>query len=454
PSPWITAALEVSGTRALDYFARIDPVVRTWNDRYAIVVAERPWLNFSFFFRLMDRWGLPRTFVTEGVGGEPEGPLDGRASLGRMVRHAPRLVALQVKNLRTVLRSRTAVEGFASAVEAARDLRGLFDATVHGLDVALTTNFALNGALTGLERVRRALGIRGRAQVVTERMMREYDALRGLPRGEQAAAFERWLGAYGHRGPLESDPARPRFAELRGTLQSGLEHPAARPEGPSQGERRGPLFALDRRRESFRDDLMRVWARLRERILDLAAQEVEHGRLAAVEDVFLLSGHELNKLEPRGEDLPTRRARLADLSGVALPHTAHREVIEAAARSALDPPSTDPTRLTGHPLGSGRVAGRVVRADDLVALLERDAAADGQLLGPDRVLVAPALEPAWAVVFGRVGAVVTELGGELSHVAILLREGRVPALLNVAGACRQLEDGASITLDLDQGRVV
>ena len=65
-------------------------------------------------------------------------------------------------------------------------------------------------------------------------------------------------------------------------------------------------------------------------------------------------------------------------------------------------------------------------ADDLVSLLAKA----GKLLGPDVILVVPTLEPSWAVIFPRVGGVVAELGGELSHASILLREARRPAIVN------------------------
>jgi pyruvate,water dikinase len=57
------------------------------------------------------------------------------------------------------------------------------------------------------------------------------------------------------------------------------------------------------------------------------------------------------------------------------------------------------------------------------------------------------------VVFGRVGGVVTELGGELSHVAILLREAGVPALLDVRGATARLVEGERVLLEPAQGRL-
>ncbi|MFT5153971.1 MAG: hypothetical protein ACI841_003978, partial [Planctomycetota bacterium] len=57
PSPWLASALELAGADALRYFAEVDPEVGSWNDRYAVLLGGRAWLNFSFFFRLMDHWG-------------------------------------------------------------------------------------------------------------------------------------------------------------------------------------------------------------------------------------------------------------------------------------------------------------------------------------------------------------------------------------------------------------
>ena len=70
PSPWIVSVLSDAGREVLSFFAAVDPEVGKWDETYAVELAERAWMNFSFFFRLMDHWGLPRAFVTEGVGGE------------------------------------------------------------------------------------------------------------------------------------------------------------------------------------------------------------------------------------------------------------------------------------------------------------------------------------------------------------------------------------------------
>lgn len=473
PSPWVLTALERAGSGALGYFARIDSEIARWGEAYAVRAAGRAWLNFSVFFRMMDRWGLPRAFVTEGIGGAQGAESAGGVRIGRLLRHGPRLVGLQLMNLWTVACIPRRLRALERRVQEAHSLAELFRASVAGLELALTTNFALNGALTGWIRVRRGLRIEGRAEVVTERMQAEYEALLGIPAEARGAALDAWLERYGHRGPLESDLARPRFGELRELLAADLDRRmdrgaagAAGPTGSADGAPRRAasrwsawMFWLDRRRESFRDELMRIWARLRARILAAAEAACRAGRLAAPLDVFLLEPEELAALEGAqgvASAVARRRVERQRLARLALPHTADLDAIRASERAAQEPgapaargvsdPAADPL-LRGIGLGQRAVEGRVRLVSDLVELLEREREAGRPLLDRETILVAAALEPAWAVVFGRLGGVVTELGGELSHVAILLREAGVPALLDVRGATAQLSEGERIVLD-------
>jgi phosphoenolpyruvate-protein kinase (PTS system EI component) len=57
------------------------------------------------------------------------------------------------------------------------------------------------------------------------------------------------------------------------------------------------------------------------------------------------------------------------------------------------------------------------------------------------------------VVFPRVGGVVAEIGGELSHASILLREAGRPAIVNCGGIYRQVQTGDRLRLDGALGRV-
>jgi pyruvate,water dikinase len=191
---------------------------------------------------------------------------------------------------------------------------------------------------------------------------------------------------------------------------------------------------------------MRRWQRLREKILAAAADRVAAGDLDAPEDVFWLRGHELREGSLRAA-AAAGRERVARAAALDLPSTASRDEIEAAITSTEQQAEAAGRRIfPGIPLAPAVVEGRAVKADDLLSLLAEAGRSPG-LLGPDAILVVAALEPSWAVVFPRVGGVVAEIGGELSHASILLREARRPALVNCAGIFRAVATGDRLRLD-------
>jgi pyruvate,water dikinase len=57
------------------------------------------------------------------------------------------------------------------------------------------------------------------------------------------------------------------------------------------------------------------------------------------------------------------------------------------------------------------------------------------------------------VLFGRVGALVTDAGGVLSHAAIVAREHNVPAVLGTVHATTRLRSGQLVTVDGTRGVV-
>lgn len=100
--------------------------------------------------------------------------------------------------------------------------------------------------------------------------------------------------------------------------------------------------------------------------------------------------------------------------------------------------------LQGTPGAPGRYTGpvRVVRTDD-----EFDQVRAGE------VLVCPITTPVWSVLFSRVGALVTDAGGALSHAAIVAREHDVPAVLGTVAATTRLRTGDLVTVDGTRGIV-
>jgi pyruvate,water dikinase len=104
----------------------------------------------------------------------------------------------------------------------------------------------------------------------------------------------------------------------------------------------------------------------------------------------------------------------------------------------------DGNELRGQPGSPGIVEGpaRIVRT---VQELEK--------VQPGDVLVCPATSPAWSPVFGRIAATVSDVGGVMSHTAIVCREYGLPAVVGTGNAVARIADGTRIRVDGDTGLV-
>jgi pyruvate,water dikinase len=72
---------------------------------------------------------------------------------------------------------------------------------------------------------------------------------------------------------------------------------------------------------------------------------------------------------------------------------------------------------------------------------------------PGDVLVAPITTPAWTPLFAMASAIVTDIGGPLSHSSIVAREYGLPAVLGTGCATRRIRSGQRITVDGSTGSV-
>jgi len=78
---------------------------------------------------------------------------------------------------------------------------------------------------------------------------------------------------------------------------------------------------------------------------------------------------------------------------------------------------------------------------------------DFNKLEPGDVLVASITTPAWTSLFAMASAVVTDVGGPLSHSSIVAREYGIPAVLGTNVATRRIPDGARVRVDGEAGTV-
>lgn len=110
----------------------------------------------------------------------------------------------------------------------------------------------------------------------------------------------------------------------------------------------------------------------------------------------------------------------------------------------LESDDEDASALRGQPGSPGVVEGpaRIVRTvQELAQVQEGD------------VLICPATSPAWSPVFSRVSATVSDVGGVMSHTAIICREYGLPAVVGTGNAVARVREGQRVRVDGDTGVV-
>jgi pyruvate,water dikinase len=462
PSPWLTSAMLVAA-RDVSFLAEVDPVIAEWEESLIVELGGRIWNNLSLIFREADRLGLPRRMTTDALGGAVSRPEDNRFLVRRFLASVPVLLRAYRLGVERYWHAERELRRLDEAIAAAGSLDGLFAVTVEGLRQLIATAATIAALLAGTVRLRRLLHLPPGARLITEEMMWRYDELRHVAdAAERTARLDAWLARHGHRGPFESDPARPRFAELRELLLADLASahssrngppPAARPRRWHSALVR-PFYRIDERREWYRDAFTRHWFRLRQRILEEGKRLVAAGRLDQPEDVFWLRQEQLGDVDSLRDHVRAARAEQEAVRDLTFPLTTTREEIEALLQHREKTRSNLPSErlFSGISLCPSTVEGQVVKADDVTTLFQQ--AGQGGAFGPQAILVVRALDPSWAVFFPRVAGVAAEIGGELSHASILLREARQPAIVNCAGVYQAVQTGDRIRLDGSRGLVM
>jgi pyruvate,water dikinase len=182
----------------------------------------------------------------------------------------------------------------------------------------------------------------------------------------------------------------------------------------------------------------------------LAERWAAHGWLPQADDFFFLAHGELARVVAVGSPA----AAGLDLAGIARRRrqayehwftVTAPEVLDTAGRPVVSGPATPADGvLTGVAASRGQVTGvaRVIVSPRDMGRLQRG-----------EILVTRATDPGWTPVFSVAGGLVLEVGGLLSHGAIVAREYGLPAVVNAADATRRIADGQTITVDGTAGQV-
>jgi pyruvate,water dikinase len=104
----------------------------------------------------------------------------------------------------------------------------------------------------------------------------------------------------------------------------------------------------------------------------------------------------------------------------------------------------DEREVRGYGASSGIVEGtaRVLRDVNEIGTIR-----DGE------ILVCPVTAPSWGPVFGKIKAAVSDIGGTMSHAAIVAREYGMPAVVGTGQATKRIKTGQRVRVDGDRGVV-
>jgi rifampicin phosphotransferase len=181
----------------------------------------------------------------------------------------------------------------------------------------------------------------------------------------------------------------------------------------------------------------------RELLKPVGAELAACGRIAEPDDIFFLTLPEARRAVA-GEDLrdmvaKRRRTFEREHARRHIPRVLLSDGTDAEA--ALVTPATG--GLRGSPASPGVVTGiaRVIRSPQ------------GARLEPGEILVAPSTDPGWTPLFLTAGALIMEMGGMMSHGAVVAREYGIPAVVGVTGATEQIATGQRVTVDGSAGTV-
>jgi rifampicin phosphotransferase len=292
-------------------------------------------------------------------------------------------------------------------------------------------------------------------------------------------SFDKYLEDYGHRGVGESDVMSPRLADNPESILSILRAQVIS-NAPSQdtvrlrqGDRRTSALTEIRRRMGWRVDRWAIflwWYRrlcrffslreanrhhlmyysmaVRTLLIRLGELLVERGRLQQVDDIFFLTiADRADLLTENTQDwravITARRSEREHNATFKVPDTI-RDWTTATQQTITRDHSEGSDILSGMPISIGTVTGpvRLIRSG-----------ADWSNVRPGEILVVPVIDPGLAPLFGLAGGLIAEMGGTLSHGAIIAREYGLPTIANVEAAMTRLSDGLPVTVDAGSGTI-
>jgi rifampicin phosphotransferase len=231
--------------------------------------------------------------------------------------------------------------------------------------------------------------------------------------------------------------------------QELLERLRALPDGERKAEEAKRMIDRVRTFAGYREypkyGMISRYFVYKQALLEEAERLVQAHVIREQEDIFYLTLQELEEVVRTNEVddrlILNRKDAFRSFQALTPPRvlTSDGEVIAGAYRRGDVPAGA----LIGLPVSAGTVEGR---ARVILDMAQAD-------LEADDILVTAYTDPSWTPLFVAIKALVTEVGGLMTHGAVIAREYGLPAVVGVEHATRLIRDGQRIRVHGTDGYV-
>lgn len=466
--------------------------LRPEQKRMVDVFEKKAYFNITALYSLAEEfWGVEGRKVIEAMGGSVSNQLDRQTSVrpsaskkfGRYLRAM--LVALKaVYNVRRF--KPVAPKNDDPLTRLDRAERLLSEQLVHHLAIGLFSTSLIDMLVVAIGKSRNSQPsrdihtlLRASDTAPSIRQQKAWNALIDAymaKTGDNTKLFEdrfaAYLAEFGNRCVYEMEVAMPRLKENPCRILQELEllakairrHESGDPrqasgdtglQSPAGLIRRcGLMFpflyilaAVARRmiteREMSKAAIAATAAQLRFILLEVS-QSMNLEGIGCEQDIFFLKSQEIKYIHAHA--LGTARVQVHARKRQSAPMQANNllERNGALIKPTPTPPLVGNVALSGLPVSSGVAKGYVRILENVNDVSE---------LKKGEIAVVRALDAGWSLLFSVAGGIITEIGGMVSHAAILVREQNIPAIFNVDNLYQHLENGDFVELNCSTGTI-
>ncbi|MBL1209791.1 glycerol-3-phosphate acyltransferase [Geminocystis sp. GBBB08] len=272
-------------------------------------------------------------------------------------------------------------------------------------------------------------------------------------------SLDDWLNKYGYLSQVATDISIPRWRENAREMKIMFtkfvgENPTTSIANKKVSQPTWQIKTVQKRlnlKGKITEIYSQLLAELRYSFLALEKQWLRGNILAKEEDIFFLTlGEITNYIEEKNHNInlmeliQERQFQWQESKNItSIPYLIYGKAPQMNLISKYTPISTS-SNFTGIGASAGIIEGKI----KIVSTL-----AQANNINRETIIVVPYTDSGWTTILAQAGGIIAEVGGKLSHGAIIAREYEIPAVMDIHHATQIFQDGQLVRLNGSKGTV-